>query len=216
MDTDEQGRKGATPFTRSANREMASRLPFDDQTAYQDVRRGLIHQVTDLVIGDPEVWSLTDYVDQMAYPPPPDCPDTVNPSLWRLATLNSVAGLFCVVEGVYQVRAYDVSNMTIVETDGGIIVIDPLISTECAQAALALYRTYRPERAGAPVVAVIYTHSHVDHFGGVAGVVSSADVKAGAVEILATACSRNPAGARISTAPALTSALDTTPATPPK
>jgi alkyl sulfatase BDS1-like metallo-beta-lactamase superfamily hydrolase len=102
-----------------------------------------------------------------------------------MATLNSIAGLFRVVDGVYQVRAFDMSNMTIVEGDTGIIIIDPLISTECAEAALTLYRTNRPERAGAPVKAVIYTHSHVDHFGGVRGVVSDEDYRAGRVEILA-------------------------------
>lgn len=177
----------ATEFTKAINEAMAKTLPFNNQQAYEDVRRGLVVQVEDLVIGNPDnpVWSLTAYLDQMPYPPPPACPDTVNPSLWRMATLNSVAGLFEVVPGIYQVRAFDMSNMTIVEGDTGIIVIDPLISTECAEAALNLYRANVPGRAEAPVKAVIYTHSHVDHFGGVRGVVSDEAYRTGQVEILA-------------------------------
>jgi alkyl sulfatase BDS1-like metallo-beta-lactamase superfamily hydrolase len=131
-------------------------------------------------------------MDQMSDPPPaspPACPDTVNPSLWRQATLNSIAGLFKVAEedkgdrkGIYQVRAYDMSNMTIVESDTGFVIIDPLISNECAEAALALYRKHRSRTGG--VKAVIYTHSHVDHFGGVRGVVSDEALENG-VKILA-------------------------------
>jgi len=87
-----------------------------------------------------------------------------------------------VVEGVYQVRGFDLSNITFVEGDTGIIVIDPLISTETARAALQLYRTHRGDR---PILAVIYSHSHSDHFGGVFGVTSLAEVQAGAVAIVA-------------------------------
>ncbi|HXC23618.1 MAG TPA: alkyl sulfatase dimerization domain-containing protein [Solirubrobacteraceae bacterium] len=103
-------------------------------------------------------------------------PDTVHPSLWRMAQLNGIHGLFEVVPGIYQVRGYDISNMTLVEGRSGVIVIDPLISSECAAAALALYRAHRGERK---VSAVIYTHSHVDHFGGVKGVVSVEEVQGG-------------------------------------
>ncbi len=113
-----------------------------------------------------------------------EAPDTVHPSLWRMAQLNSAHGLFEVVPGIYQVRGYDISNMTLVEGRTGMIVIDPLISTECAAAALALYRAHRGER---PVSAVIYTHSHVDHFGGVKGVVSQEQVSAGEVPVWAPA-----------------------------
>jgi alkyl sulfatase BDS1-like metallo-beta-lactamase superfamily hydrolase len=98
-----------------------------------------------------------------------DCPDTAHPSLWRQARLTARQGLFEVMPGIYQVRGLDLSNMTLVEGSAGVIVIDPLISAECAAAALALYRAHRGER---PVTAVIYTHSHADHFGGVRGVTS--------------------------------------------
>ena len=114
----------------------------------------------------------------------PDAPDTVHPSLWRMAQLNGIHGLFEVVPGIYQVRGYDISNMTLVEGATGVIVIDPLVSTECAAAALALYRKHRGERE---VSAVIYTHSHVDHFGGVKGVVSAEQVQAGEVPVWAPA-----------------------------
>jgi alkyl sulfatase BDS1-like metallo-beta-lactamase superfamily hydrolase len=106
------------------------------------------------------------------------CPDSASPSLWRQSQLCARQGLFEVTDGIYQVRGLDLSNMTIVEGDRGVIVIDPLISTETAAAALALYRRHRGDR---PVTGVIYTHSHGDHFGGVRGVVT------GDVPILAPA-----------------------------
>ena len=104
------------------------------------------------------------------------------PSLWRQCQLTAKQGLYEVVPGIYQVRGLDLSNISFVEGDTGLIVIDPLVSTEVAAAALQLYRTHRGDR---PVVAVIYTHSHVDHFGGVLGVTSQADVDAGKVAVLA-------------------------------
>jgi alkyl sulfatase BDS1-like metallo-beta-lactamase superfamily hydrolase len=99
-----------------------------------------------------------------------DAPETVHPSLWRQGQLTSKHGLYEVTDGIYQIRGFDLSNMTLVEGDDGVIVIDPLISTECAAAGLALYREHRGDR---PVTAVIYTHSHIDHFGGVLGVVDA-------------------------------------------
>lgn len=95
------------------------------------------------------------------------CPDTADPSLWRQGQLCARQGLFEVTEGIYQVRGLDISNMTLVEGDRGVIVIDPLICVETAAAALGLYRAHRGDR---PVTAVIYTHSHGDHFGGAAAV----------------------------------------------
>ena len=108
-----------------------------------------------------------------------ECPDTVNPSLWRQAQLCVKNGLFEVTGGIYQVRGMDLSNMTIVEGDAGVIVIDPLISAETAAAGIALYRKNRGDR---PVTGVIYTHSHADHFGGVNGVLPEGG---GGVPILA-------------------------------
>ncbi len=113
-----------------------------------------------------------------------DAPTTVNPSLWRQSMLTAIQGLFEVVPGIYQVRGLDLSNVTFVEGDRGVVVIDPLISAETAAAALALYRS---RRGGRPVTGVVYTHSHADHFGGVRGVVRQEDVDSGQVPVLAPA-----------------------------
>jgi alkyl sulfatase BDS1-like metallo-beta-lactamase superfamily hydrolase len=110
--------------------------------------------------------------------------DSVNPSLWRQAQLNLIHGLFKVTDRVYQVRGFDVSNMTIIEGDTSLIIIDVLLTTETARAALELYYQHRPRK---PVGTVIYSHSHTDHFGGVKGVISEADVAAGKVQVLAPA-----------------------------
>ena len=148
-------------------------LPFGDTADFEAADRGLIDA------GDPVVRNEAGQViwDNGAYGfLTGEAPDTVHPSLWRQSTLVARQGLFEVTDGIYQVRGYDLSNMSVIEGDTGIIIIDPLISTETAAAALALYRKHRGDRR---VVAVIHTHRHADHFGGVKGVVSQADVDAG-------------------------------------
>ena len=125
------------------------------------------------------IFSLKDY----AFLAHEQAPDTVNPSLWRQARLNMNNGLFQVTDRIYQVRGFDISNMTIIEGSRGLIVIDPLVSTEVARARRS--NSTGAHRGRKPVTAVIYTHSHVDHFGGVRGVVDEADVKAGNVAIIA-------------------------------
>ena len=109
-------------------------------------------------------------------------PDTVHPSLWRQAQVMTISGLFKVTDKIYQIRGYDLSNITFLEGKDGVTIIDPLISQETAAAALKLYYQHRPQK---PVVAVIYTHSHVDHYGGVRGVVEEKDVKEGKIRIIA-------------------------------
>ncbi len=174
----------ASEHTRALQARALSELPFEDREDFEDARRGLIAEAPGLIVRDAHgraVWDMSSYafVDEQR-----QAPDTVHPSLWRMARLNGIGGLFEVVPGIYQVRGYDISNITLVEGRTGTIVIDPLISTECAAAALALYRAHRGER---PVSAVIYTHSHVDHFGGVKGVVSEEEVRAGEVPVWAPA-----------------------------
>ncbi len=140
-------------------------LPFDDRTDFEDADRGLLGSLDPCVVTDAGgrvVWDNDAYAFLEG-----ECPDTAHPSLWRQGQLVAKQGLYEVCEGIYQVRGLDLSNMTLVEGESGVIVIDPLISAETAAAALALYRTHRGER---PVTAVIYTHAHVDHFGGVRGV----------------------------------------------
>lgn len=171
--------KPPSPVIESAHREQA--LPFEDDRDFRDTDRGFIAALSPCVIRAADgrvVWDN----DAYAFLDGP-APTSVHPSLWRQSTLAAKQGLYEVVPGIYQVRGLDISNVTFVETDTGIIVIDPLISTEVAAAALALYREQRG--GDRPVVAVIYTHSHVDHFGGVLGVTSQADVDAGAVAVLA-------------------------------
>jgi alkyl sulfatase BDS1-like metallo-beta-lactamase superfamily hydrolase len=146
-------------------------MPADlaDQTDFDDAGRGLIARLEPGVIRNAEgrvIWDI-DVFGTVTQGP---CPPTVNPSQWRQAKLTAIQGLFEVTSGIYQVRGADLSNMTLVESNNGVIVIDPLISQECAAAAIALYREHRGDR---PVTAVIYTHSHLDHFGGVLGVVDA-------------------------------------------
>ncbi len=163
----------------SAHRDHA--LPFHDETDFANADRGFIAALSPCVIKAADgrvVWD-NDAYSFLSGP----APTSVHPSLWRQSTLAARQGLYEVVPGIYQVRGLDISNITFVEADNGVIVVDPLVSTEVAAAALALYRAHRGGER--PVVAVIYTHSHVDHFGGVLGVTSQAEVDAGAVAVLA-------------------------------
>ncbi len=172
--------KPAEPAVKASNNAVLSKLPFNKRGDFQDAARGFIATLPDAIVTVPDghvVWSQKEYsfLEKAT-------PDTVNPSLWRQAQLNHRHGLFKVVEGVYQIRGFDLSNMTILEGDTGLIVIDTLLSVETAKAALDLYYQHRPRR---PVVAVIYTHPHADHFGGVKGVITEADVASGKVAVLA-------------------------------
>ncbi|WP_426595606.1 alkyl/aryl-sulfatase [Cellulomonas sp. McL0617] len=158
---------------------LLASLPFSDTRDFDDVSRGLVATIDEPVLAadGTVVWDNSTYAFVEG-----DAPDTVNPSLWRQSQLVATGGLFEVVPGIYQVRGMDLSNTTLVEGDEGIIVIDTLLSQETGAAALALYRKHRGDR---PVKAVVYTHSHVDHFGGVKGFVSQEDVDSGAVKVFA-------------------------------
>ena len=175
------GPKDPTPITRDANRALLDALPFGDTQDFEDARRGFLgtwHEDEIRHADGRVVWSLADE----PFMGSETAPDTVNPSLWRQAQLNKLHGVFEVTERIYQVRGFDASNMTLIEGDGGVIVVDPMISTETARAGLDLYRQHRGER---PVTAVIITHCHVDHYGGIRGVVSDEDVRTGRIEIYA-------------------------------
>lgn len=171
--------KPPTAIIESAHSEGT--LPFHDITDFENADRGFIAALSPCVISAADgrvVWD-NDVYSFLGGP----APTSVHPSLWRQSTLTAKQGLYEVVPGIYQVRGFDLSNITFVEGDTGVIVIDPLVCTEVAAAALGLYRAHRG--GDRPVVAVIYTHSHVDHFGGVLGVTSQADVDAGSVAVLA-------------------------------
>ncbi len=169
-----------SPFIVSNHRDHLSALPFGDTQDFTAADHGFIAKLSPCVVTAADgrvVWDNDSYsfLDE-------DAPPSVHPSLWRQSQLCAKQGLYQVVEGIYQVRGLDLSNISFIEGDAGVIVIDPLVCTETAAAALALYREYRGDRA---VSAVIYTHSHVDHFGGVFGVTTQADVDAGKVAVLA-------------------------------
>ena len=156
---------GATSHTVEANRALARSLPLEEMQSYEDARRGFIASDPPTKIDGPEgtvAWNLASHAFVEG-----DAPPTVNPSLWRQARLNASHGLFEVVPGIHQVRGYDISNMTLIEGRSGWIVVDPLTTRETAAAAIALARRHLGDRH---VSAVIITHSHADHFGGVEGV----------------------------------------------
>jgi alkyl sulfatase BDS1-like metallo-beta-lactamase superfamily hydrolase len=174
--------KEPTLFTTQMNASVVNQLPFSDKQDFTSAARGFIGTNENLALKSPTdghvIWDLSLY----RFIKGAISPASVNPSLWRQATLNMNNGLFKVTDRIYQVRGYDLSNMDIIEGETGLIIVDPLISVQTAKAALALYYQYRPQK---PVIAVIYTHSHADHYGGVKGVVTEEEVKSGKVKIYA-------------------------------
>ena len=170
----------ASSATIAANARSVEGLPLGDMQDFEDARRGFIAADDPLVIEGPDgrkAWDFSSYAFIEGESPP-----TVNPSLWRQARLSGPHGLFKVADGIYQVRGYDLSNMTIIVGRTGWIVVDPLTTTETAAAAIALARKHL---GGKPVTAVIFTHSHVDHFGGVAAVLPGDEAAAAAIPIVA-------------------------------
>ena len=170
-----------TDATRAVFAESVKGKAWDDRQDFANAERGLIARpdYPEILTKDGKlVWAFKDY-DALRHQ---KAPPTVNPVLWRQVQLNAATGLFQVADNIYQVRGFDLANMTIIEGKTGIIIIDPLLSIESAHAALELYYSKRPKR---PVVTVIYSHSHMDHFGGVKGVISEEDVRSGKVQVIA-------------------------------
>jgi alkyl sulfatase BDS1-like metallo-beta-lactamase superfamily hydrolase len=168
--------------TRATIDAAASDLPWDDDQDFDDAEHGFVGRREERQIHSADgrlVWDLDAYrfLDGPAA-------ETANPSLWRQGQLLIKDGLFEVVPGIYQLRGFDLSVMSVVEGETGVIVIDPLISRETAEAAFELYTRHRGER---PVVAMIYTHSHIDHFGGVKGIITDDDVTSGRTQVIAPA-----------------------------
>lgn len=177
---DAQGHIAASAETVAANKAVAAALPLGDQRDFENARRGLLAGGGPVAIQDQNggrVWNTSDYDFEKGDPPP-----TVNPSLWRQERLNDIHGLFEVTPGIYQVRGYDLANMTLIEGHTGWIVVDPLTSVETARAALALAQRKLGER---PISAVILTHSHIDHFGGIAAVLPKDAAARAALRIIA-------------------------------
>lgn len=171
----------AFPSTIEHHQQFQEDLDFTDKRDFDTASKGFIATLPDAKILDAQgkvVWDLSPYT----FLEEENAPFTANPSLWRHARLNMHHGLFEVVEGIYQVRGFDLANITFIESKNGVIIIDPLTFEESARVALQLYREHRGDR---PVIAVIYSHSHRDHYGGVRGVVDPEDVKAGRVPVIA-------------------------------
>ncbi len=182
-DVGDQGNTAATKATQKVNNAVASRLDLADQQDFLDARRGFIAAPEALRVTGPDgalVWDMPAYDFIQG-----DAPDSVNPSLWRQATLNNIHGLFEVTDGLYQLRGFDLSNMSLIRGERGWIVVDPLTTRETAAAAMAFAREHLGDD---PVTAIIFTHSHIDHFGGVLGVIGAAEEAAGglaAIEVIA-------------------------------
>jgi alkyl sulfatase BDS1-like metallo-beta-lactamase superfamily hydrolase len=182
QEPDARGHLPASETTRRANARVAAELPLDDPQDFEDARRGLVASEAAVVVEDAEgrtVWDTRQYGFVAG-----DAPASVNPSLWRQERLNGIHGLFEVADGVYQVRGYDLANMTLVRGETGWIVVDPLTARETSAAALALARRHLGD---APVVAVVFTHSHIDHFGGVEGVLPPEPAARAGLRIVAPA-----------------------------
>ncbi|WP_315754210.1 MULTISPECIES: alkyl/aryl-sulfatase [unclassified Bradyrhizobium] len=173
--------KEASAAVSAAQQAVLEALPFGDTADFDDAARGFLGTIDQAKVTTAQgrtVWSLAPYHFLDAEQAPP----TVNPSLWRQAKLNMHHGLFEVVPGVYQVRGLDIANMTLIEGDTGVIVVDTLTSIEGAQAALELYYQHRGVR---PVTAVMFTHTHTDHWGGARGVVDDDAMASGRVPLIA-------------------------------
>lgn len=172
--------KEATEFTKEANDKVYTLLNFDDKEEYDNASKGLLASPEKLEIVDETgklVWSQAAYsfVEN-------DSPDTANPSLWRNTQLNHTYGLFEVSDGIYQVRGYDMANITFIKGNTGWIVFDPLMTSECAKAALELVNANLGEY---PIKAVVFSHSHVDHFGGIEGIVTAEQVEKEGILLIA-------------------------------
>lgn len=174
----------ASKYTMDSNQSVVNQLPFANTQDFNDASKGFTAPLLNGGViknrkGD-IVWDLSAY--NFINSNQPISPLTFNPSLGRQLKLLTQAGLFKLTEGLYQIRGADLANMTIIEGQTGLIIIDPLLSKETAQVALELYYQNRPKK---PIRAVIYSHSHADHFGGVKGIISQEDVNNGNIKVIA-------------------------------
>jgi alkyl sulfatase BDS1-like metallo-beta-lactamase superfamily hydrolase len=179
-DADTSGFSAPTAITRRLNAEAGQELPLDDPEDFEEARRGLVASAPHLHVRDAAGGDLLDMgaFDFIRGP----APASVHPGLWRQARLNNIHGLFEVAPGIYQLRGFDLANMTLIAGATGWIVVDPLTTRETASAAMAFARQHLEPR---PVSAIIYTHSHIDHFGGVLGVITPEEANERKVPVIA-------------------------------
>ncbi len=177
---DVAGNTSPSARTAALNAAMGEQLPLGDPQDFEDARRGLVASDPELRVPGPDgnlIWDMPSYAFVEG-----DAPASANPSLWRQAKLNNIHGLFEVTEGVHQLRGHDLANMSLIDGDTGWIVVDPLTSAETSARALAFAREHLGNK---PISAVIFTHSHVDHFGGVLGILTPEEVEERQVPIIA-------------------------------
>ncbi|MGV0034483.1 MAG: alkyl/aryl-sulfatase [Candidatus Azotimanducaceae bacterium WSBS_2022_MAG_OTU7] len=174
--------KPATESTKAVQQSFKTKLNFDDTQSFEDARRGFISTLSPMSIEHDKGGRLVYDLEPLSFLEG-EAPDTVNPSLWRMSQLNAQHhGLYEVVEGIYQIRSFDIANMTLIRGNTGWIIVDPLTSSETSRAGLELANKELGER---PVVAVIHTHSHADHFAGVLGVITADQAASGEVPVIA-------------------------------
>ncbi len=177
---DARGHTPATLATARANQQVLEELPFSDGLDFSDSRRGLIASDPNLRVRDRKgqiIWDQPTYGFIKG-----EAPACVNPSLWRQAKLNNIHGLFKVTEGIYQLRGFCLANLTLIEGKSGWIVVDPLMTKQTASRAMAFARKHLKDR---PISAVILTHSHIDHFGGVAALFDEENLKNPHIPVIA-------------------------------
>ena len=167
-------RKDASIYTKAAHANVIQSLDFSDTKDFENANRGFVAPL--LNDGVVKLDDGTVVFNGAAYSFSKDreeAPDTVNPSLWRKSRLNALSGLFKVSDGIYQVRGQDISNLTVIEAPEGLIIVDPLVSVETAKNAMDTYFKHRGERS---IAAIIFTHNHIDHYGGVKGILSNKNI----------------------------------------
>ena len=177
---DEQGHSPPTQKTAKANQRVFEQLPFENTQDFKDAQKGLIDSDANLQVTGPGgdlIWDMPGFAFLQGV-----SPASVNPSLWRQAKLNQNHGLFKVTDRVYQLRGYDLANLSIIEGDHGLILVDPLTASQTAAKALTMIQKHFPDK---PIKALIYTHSHMDHFGGSLGLLSQQAVEVQNIRVIA-------------------------------